>query len=293
MSPRLELYPKNMAAAQAMQLSASALAGMETLTPAEIRSRVADRYPEAEALPDPPALSELLRGAGLELEWDSVGSIYRQPKRPATEPTASIAYLRTISRPEWDALPLTEREDFDHASTLERILNNALRPGSWLVLSVNPEHALYAAERLAARFKLREFDLDRAMLAAMRDIAGANGIDWDLVLSADTECHPDRPHLEDLVREAFAQVEARMQARTEPLLLTFPGLLGRFRLTERLNILRESGGPALWLLAPGRRQMQPAIDEVVVPTLSDAQRAWLSPYFLSNKHRHSGATTTA
>jgi hypothetical protein len=290
-SPRLELYRKGLPAAEALQLSAAALAGAEELTPAEIRSRVADRYPEAEPLPDPPALDPLLRAAGLELDWDAVAGLYRAPKPPGTEPTISIPYLRTQWRPEWDTVPVTEREDFDHASTLERTLANALRPGSWLVLSVAPEHALAAAERLTARFGLREFDLDRTILAAMREIAAANEIDWNLMLAADAEGHPDRPHLEELVREAFAKVEACIRARTEPTLLTFPGLLGRWGLTERLNELRESGGPALWLLAPGRRLPQPAIDEVVVPTLSEAQRAWLTPYWLSNRHRHTGATT--
>ena len=127
------------------------------------------------------------------------------------------------------------------------------------------------------------------MLTAMREIAAANEIDWNLVLAADADGNPDRPHLDQLVREAFAKVEDRIRSRTEPTLLTFPGLIGRFRLSERLNLLRENGGPALWLLAPGGRQPQPSIDGLVVPTLSDAQRAWLSAYWLSNRHRHTGA----
>lgn len=296
-SPRLELYPKNMSAAQSLQLSAAALAGAEQVTPNEIRGRVADRYPEAEPLPDPPVLTELLRAAGLELKWDSDACVYRPPPRPVTDPTSSISYLRTQWRPEWDTVPATEREDFDHACRLERTLANALRPGSWLVLTVSPEHALDAAERLAGRFGLREFDLDRALLAAMRDIATTNGIDWNLVVSADADGHPDRAHLEELVREAMTKVENAICMRTEPLLLTLPGLLGRFHMTELLNNLHEHAGvgsaAALWLLAPGRRLPQPAIDKVVVPTLSDAQRAWLSSFWLSNKHRHPGATINA
>ena len=109
-------------------------------------------------------------------------------------------------------------------------------------------------QRLTARFGLREFDIDHALLAAMRHIATTNGIDWNLVISADADGHPDRQLLEELVREAMTVVENTISTRTEPLLLTFPGLLGRFHLTERLSNMHENAGtgsarrlaPRLW-----------------------------------------------
>lgn len=284
-SPRLELYPKGMPAAQSLQLSAAALAGADQLTPSDIRKRVADRYPEAEPLPNPPALTELLHGASLDLEWDAAASAYRAPKPAATEPTTVVQYRRTQWRDEWDAIPANEREDFEHASAVERVFGNSLRPGSWLVVTVLPENALEAGRWLTERFGLAELDLDRAMLAEMREVATVNQIDWNLILAADADGHPDRPNLQELGREAYDRVEARILARTSPTLLTFPGLLGRFKLTERLDRLRENGGLALWLVAPGRRLPQPAIDEAVVPTLSEAQRVWLSPYWFKKQRR--------
>src|SRR5207244_13016043 len=52
LSPRLELYPKNMPARDALELSHSALAGSDSISIQEFRDRVRDRYPEAAPLPD-------------------------------------------------------------------------------------------------------------------------------------------------------------------------------------------------------------------------------------------------
>ena len=49
LSSRLELYPRGMAADRALRLALGALAGASTLTPEEIRRRVAGRYPDAAA----------------------------------------------------------------------------------------------------------------------------------------------------------------------------------------------------------------------------------------------------
>ena len=53
-----------MAADRALKLALGALAGARTLTPDQIRMRVAGRYPEAERLPNRPALDTLLRRRG-------------------------------------------------------------------------------------------------------------------------------------------------------------------------------------------------------------------------------------
>src|SRR5207247_9709130 len=69
-SSRQELYPKGMDAVRALKLSQGALLGVPSLTVAQIRERVSSRYPDAEPLPDRPALDELPRRAGVDFQWD-------------------------------------------------------------------------------------------------------------------------------------------------------------------------------------------------------------------------------
>ena len=73
LSSRQELYPRGMPAARAVRLSQGALGGLRMLTVAQVRERVAGRYPEAAPLPDRPALDDLLREAGFDFRWEESG----------------------------------------------------------------------------------------------------------------------------------------------------------------------------------------------------------------------------
>ena len=99
LSSRLELYPRGMAADRVLKLALGALAGARTLTPDEIRRRVAGRYPEAAPLPDRPALDTLLRDAGSELVWktDARGGrgAYESPFRAFVTVGSETSYART------------------------------------------------------------------------------------------------------------------------------------------------------------------------------------------------------
>ena len=98
LSSRLELYPRGMAADRALRLALGALAGASTLTPEEIRRRVAGRYPDAACLPERPDLDALLRDAGSELRWepdaaDGQGA-YRSPLRKFVTISSATSYTR-------------------------------------------------------------------------------------------------------------------------------------------------------------------------------------------------------
>ena len=73
LSSRNELYPRGMAAEQALRLSLGSLAGARVLTPEQIRERVHGRYPDAEPLPERPALDRLLADAGADRDWREDG----------------------------------------------------------------------------------------------------------------------------------------------------------------------------------------------------------------------------
>ena len=74
LSSRLEIYPRGMAASQAVKLSLGALAGPKFLTAEQVAERVRGRYPEAEPLPPRPWLDALLADAGASLVWKEAGS---------------------------------------------------------------------------------------------------------------------------------------------------------------------------------------------------------------------------
>ncbi|MFN5766871.1 MAG: DNA-directed RNA polymerase subunit alpha C-terminal domain-containing protein, partial [Pseudanabaena sp.] len=74
LSSRQEFYPRGMDAGRALKLSQGAFLGVPTLSIAEIRDRIASRYPESANIPDRPDLDELLSAAGLDLSWDGKGA---------------------------------------------------------------------------------------------------------------------------------------------------------------------------------------------------------------------------
>ena len=76
-----ELHPRDMSAGRALALGRAALLGSDAITPAEIRRRIAARFPHAQPLPDRPALDTLLRDGELRLP---VGRRPRQLHRPLT-----------------------------------------------------------------------------------------------------------------------------------------------------------------------------------------------------------------
>ena len=66
-SARLELHPRDMSAERALALGRAAILGGDAITPAEIRRRIAARFPHAQQVPDRPELDELLRPSRLRL----------------------------------------------------------------------------------------------------------------------------------------------------------------------------------------------------------------------------------
>jgi len=65
LSSRMELYPRGMAALRAIKLGGGSLLGPKELTVQQIQQRIASRYPQAEPVPDRPALDDLLREVGI------------------------------------------------------------------------------------------------------------------------------------------------------------------------------------------------------------------------------------
>ena len=88
LSSRQELYPKGMDAGRAIKLSQGALYGLTAMTVDDVRERVRSRYPEAAALPDPPALDALLKDAGFAFLWNPIYQGVGRYETTARDPLA-------------------------------------------------------------------------------------------------------------------------------------------------------------------------------------------------------------
>jgi hypothetical protein len=124
-------------------------------------------------------------------------------------------------------MPAGQRREFDAAEKLDRTLAASLEEGGFLVLSAEPPLMLRAIDELQARFSTEILNLDELFLNAIRRVADEKHIDWNRVLSADAapENHPERRNLERLVAAITPAIEHDLATRSQPLLLTFPGLL--------------------------------------------------------------------
>jgi serine/threonine protein kinase len=288
LSPRLELYPKNLSPRNALELSQSALAGADAISIEDLHKRVRERYPDAAPLPDRPALDDVLREAAYDWTWDPAASLYRAPRPSSTD--ASTTYgPRSATRltPRIYDVPPSEREDFETASDTEHKLSIAAKQAEFLILTASMNHYFEAVAELVRRFHPEVIDLDRALLDAMRELAQSRDISWDRVLTADAEPAESRhrARLTSLVADATPSVEASLRAHTGPLLLVNPGLLARYNQLSLIDRLREDPGPGIWLLVAGQDTHKPMIDSEAVPFISPNHWARVNLYWIQNLHR--------
>ena len=94
LSSRGEVYPKGMAATQALRQSLGALLGPRRLSVEDIGARVEGRYPACEPLPRRPALDQLLASAGAQLSWHDGPTAEESGYYPPSVNVASVAVER-------------------------------------------------------------------------------------------------------------------------------------------------------------------------------------------------------
>ena len=294
LSTRLELYPRGMAADRALKLALGALAGARTLTPEQIRQRVAGRYPEAARLPERPALDTLLGQAGSELAWtpeaDGGRGAYTAHFREFVTVTSGTSYTRSAGRTsrvaEAGAAPRSDSDDF------EQRLRRALASGAFLALTVSSRRLRDAERALASAFPVDARSIDELLIRHMKAAAVEAGADWQVVLRADREPRgsADWANLMRLVgHRALPRVQAELAGAPRPLLLTNPGLLARYDQMAFLDVLRDAAGraggpPGVWLLVPrDPQESRPMIDGKPVPVFTAAQWARIPSAWLAGR----------
>jgi len=297
-SPRLEIYPKDLDALRALKLAQSAIAGViRSIKPDELRRLVHDRYPEAQPLPDRPKLDLLLSEAGLELTWDATKSEYLAPQAPVLAPSTSIHRFETVVSPMPTAYVARVElpHEIEEAIEFERRLRAAYKSPSYLVLATGPKlkYLEMARQNIENHFPMTTFHCEQEFVAALQEEANSNRIRWDVVLRADASkpedgATPSRDwdNLRTLASSAAGRVAEKVRSRSEPMLLIYPGLLGRYGQLSILDNLADSlGDHSLWLLAGSEHQAaSPMIDGETIPA-RPTQWAWIPLKWLDNEFR--------
>jgi serine/threonine protein kinase len=296
-SPRLELYPKNLDGLRALKLAQSAAAGVSRITPEELRTRVRDRYPEAHPLPDRPELDRLLSEAGLELTWSSAQSAYLAPPAPALASSTSLHRFQTVVSPTPGSYvtPVELPREVEEAVQFERRLQAAYRAPSYLVLATAPslKYLEMARQNLSRHFPMATFNCEREFLTALQKEAELKRIRWDVIVRADaskpdgnSNGNRDWENLRKLAASAARTVAQQIRTRTQSTLLIYPGLLGRYGQLSILDELADSlGAHSLWLLAGSEHQAaSPMIDGEAIPA-RPTQWAWIPIKWLDNEFR--------
>jgi serine/threonine protein kinase len=290
-SSRQELYPRGMDAARALKLSQGALYGVRSLTVEQIHERVSSRYPEAAPLPERPALDDLLRETGLDLQWDVVAEAAGRYVSRARETGSISSGSESILRMPTAVMPHASEEitpEIADARQFEERLQRGIRDGSFLALLVNPKYYQQAYQELCTRFPLQLVDFEGLFIDALHQVADKAKVSWELVLRTDaTPNEGDWDKLMLLVRRAMPLVEEQLAKANKPMLMIYAGLLARYdqmAVLERLRdkVGRREGIPGLWLLIPGDQHA--VMDGKAVPIISAGQRVriperWLKENF--------------
>ncbi|MBU6244323.1 MAG: BREX system serine/threonine kinase PglW [Actinomycetales bacterium] len=254
---RGEIYPRGMAAAEAIRLTLAGLAASRLqLTPQALAERVRGRFPEAQRIPERPALDRIVQECDAGLAWN--GTAYASTTA-TTGSLLSTEHGRTM---------LGARHAGPRFDEVDARLRAALASDSYLTLAVDPRRQQQATEVLASEYGLTVVNLTDLLLDAARELATSSGVDWAFLLAVDAKdpASPDRVQLNHFVATALDQAMPKVLASSEPLLLTEPAPLGRYRQQQWLATLADLTTPrpaARWLLVPHR-------DSAGAPTL-DAQ----------------------
>ncbi|MGH8607052.1 MAG: protein kinase domain-containing protein, partial [Gammaproteobacteria bacterium] len=179
LSSRLEIYPRGMAASQAVRQSLGALVGPRFFTAEQVVERVRGRYPEAEQLPPRPALDALLAAAGAPLTWSDTGDGgpgYYQIAEGLGPSAGTTTHL--TRKGTGGSSPGEVTADVADARQFEERLEHSAKSSGFLALTVHPRTARYAEAELLRRFDLERVSIDALLLAALREQAKALKVDW-------------------------------------------------------------------------------------------------------------------
>ncbi|WP_434582334.1 BREX system serine/threonine kinase PglW [Carbonactinospora thermoautotrophica] len=271
-TPRFELYPKDLDPVRAVRLAqAGSYTGEPGIGPEKLRERVLARFPALTTLPGHPELRDVLREAGYEVQIKD--GKYVSPAATGTRSASRAASTGTVTR-----TPAAVRRDEARLR-----LDSALERGGFLAVKVRLADAGQARDALLSREGVTGVDVTAEFVAALRDIVAARGKPrWETVLVADTpEASPTaRAGFARLVAEAWQRLEERVRGVPGVALLHGATPLARYtggpellaRLAEAARQADESPY-GLWLLCPMEDPREwPRLDDHVVGVLGENEQ---------------------
>ena len=296
-SSRQEVYPRGMAAERALRLGIGVLSGLgaseleKGISAEQIRERIRSRYPEAEPLPDHPALQSMLDKVGFDVRWNPVTTTYHRPEQNILTTSGSSIPKRRSTATSTRHISVTP--DVAEARGFEDRLQHAYADGGFLVLTVRPSRMRWAEAELLRQFDLERVSFDELLFDALRDEAQELEVDWSYVEEADG-IGPSSQAWNDLLQlteRAGPKIADNLAQRSDHLLLVHPGLIARYDLMSILETLRDKVGhdvpcPGLWVLVAmdGQNDM-PILDHAEIPLITPGQRAKVSEGWIDNVHR--------
>ena len=297
-SSRQELYPRGMASERALRLGLGALTGLGMGEPGkgisadDIRSRLENRYPEAERLPDHPQLDVLIERVGLEFRWDEKTTTYHRPQSTGILVTSGSSVPKRLSTAT-STRHIEITPDVAEARQFEDRLNHAYAEGGFLVLTVRPSRMRFCQAELLRRFQLQPVSFDELMFRYLRQEADGLEVSWKVIEDADGSdlASQDWKNLLHVVSLAAPKVEQDLLRRREHLLLVNPGLIARYDMMTLLESLRDKVGqdascPGLWVLvAMDEQSDMPVLDHAEIPLITPGQRSRVSENWIDNLHR--------
>lgn len=275
---------------RAVRLARAALLGAGTLSEEAVRTRVATRFPAAAALPDRPALDELL-GEAVDLVWfpggpgpsgAPVAPGFGVPSPPSPSGLTALGISGSRYRTG------TAAREPDEARHRAEATNDHLRchaeRGGYLVVTVGPSRHQSAIDSLV-KLGASPVNVDELLIGALRRKAEEKGIRWEDAIVATDATGPAGPgwgRLLNVVNNIRPALRASLLGGAEHVLVTYPGLLARYGAVGLLDELRElttrspEPGQALrtpWVLVPAEDpDALPVIAGQAVPVTSDAER---------------------
>ena len=235
--PRLEVYPRDLSPVRALRL-AQAGAGLppDGLSPDQVRERVAARLPGLPALPDGPALLELLGTAGFPVRSDGDRIV------PVTAPlTAVVDRSATGTRlgPAGSAGGVAADPGATRVGDADDRLADVRDAGGFRVVTARFRRLAATRDHLAGLLGVPATDATRTFLAGVRRVAAEWGIaDESVVFEADAQAPDsgDGRMLGQLVAEVLDGLRADWLGPDGPPVLLLDNLtpLGRYDPTLRL-----------------------------------------------------------
>ncbi|MFD8077705.1 BREX system serine/threonine kinase PglW [Streptomyces sp. NPDC059718] len=300
-SPRLELYPRDLALDRALRIS-QAPAGVRRelgITVEDLLAKVRYRFPELDfGAPTHVTVEDALKKADFPLEYDTAAHCFRPPA-PSVNGTqlrsgVSTGTVTAAGGAAMGAAAAGRNPD----ALLEAKLRSAVERGGFVALNVHLKYLAGAAEAVAGAFPVVPMNLAQVFLAEFRAFAGERGTDWAKVLGADTT-FTRSGELPGGLRSYVARVWPRVAERIaqtarerqgEVLFVHTAGLLARYWeaggrevLIDLQNAARRGGATphGLWLLCPSESPRGAShLDRRTVEVLGEAERVVLERSFL-------------